>query len=551
MMKKGLILLVLLLAIAFIMPLSEAQAYWAKGLVKDAIDCTDPAWRTVHVYHTGDRNNYVGCLVGPEDNWFFCAAGRIPDHGPPISGDNLSAELPDPGDGYYAGPVTMIWPDNIFPTMNLTSDNLGPPPKGGVCLDTDNDFINDVSDNCPFIWNVYQEDVDQDGVGDACDNCLLIPNPRQEDVDADGMGDVCDACPADPNPNCVSCGSTIYTDIVMYQDLACTEDGLTIGFNDVTLNCAEHIIEWTGSSGSFNGLTINGIDDSTVFNCTIRNFPVGISLTGSNNNLIYNNYFENVINAIDSGINVWNTVRVAGQNIVGGSWIGGNFWGDYFGEDLGGDKIGDTEIRHDSQGNIQSGGDIYPLVLTSSRQTVFPEGFSLFRGFHSSGTLQDFFENDDGHFVSRAGLTLFLGEPPLQLELTGTAPLGILEKIRFVLQASMNTPGVNQKIELWDYTNNKWQQFDSRMATTSDSVVEFNVEANLENFVESGTREMKAKISFKAVGLTLVWPWTARLDQAVWEVSSLGKADNSGDGKKSPIGKNKRNKIGGKIKTSK
>ena len=540
MMKKGLILLVLLLAIAF-MPLSEAQPVWIIGLVKDAIDCTDPAWRAVHLYYTDDRNNYVPCSVDPQTNYFFCDSGNIPEHGSPRPGDNLSAELPDLGDGYYAGPVSMIWRgERIMPTMTLTSDFLGL-ASSGSCADTDNDWINDVSDNCPLLYNPG---------GEVCDF-------RQCDSDGDGYGDVvpngesCDPEPFNPQIPEAHCGGTITQDTTLGVSLFCRNgDGLAIGAKDITLNCNGFRLNGNGLN---TGVILNGVTNVQIKNCQVRNFATGIRATKSNDNTIFNNFFNNIMNAMDDGVNFWNIAKTVGPNIIRGPFIGGNFWRDYFGDDLGGDKIGDTEIRHDSQGNIQSGGDMYPLVLTSSQHTVLPESFNLFRGFFSSGTLQDFFENDDSHFVSRAGLTLFLGEPPLQLVLTGIAPSGILEKIRFILQASMNTPGVNQTIELWDYTNNRWQQFDSRMATTSDSVVEFNVEENLENFVESGTGEMKAKISFKQVGLTLVWPWTARIDQAVWEVSSIGKGkpDYSGDGKKSPIGKNKRNKISGKIKTAK
>ncbi|MBT7350593.1 hypothetical protein HN803_07485, partial [candidate division WWE3 bacterium] len=96
-------------------------------------------------------------------------------------------------------------------------------------LDTDEDGIEDVIDNCPITPNPEQVDTDEDGKGDVCDvcpqeniddkdedgycegvgflepmiadndNCPLNSNPDQADVDSDGLGDVCDACVSDPN----------------------------------------------------------------------------------------------------------------------------------------------------------------------------------------------------------------------------------------------------------------------------------------------------------------------------------------------------------------
>ncbi|MEE2788744.1 MAG: MopE-related protein [Myxococcota bacterium] len=73
---------------------------------------------------------------------------------------------------------------------------------GGVCLDTDEDGLCGVDDNCPDIPNPGQEDEDGDGYGDACDNCPKVENVSQEDTDGDGVGDACDRyiCVPDGNP---------------------------------------------------------------------------------------------------------------------------------------------------------------------------------------------------------------------------------------------------------------------------------------------------------------------------------------------------------------
>ena len=81
--------------------------------------------------------------------------------------------------------------------------------------DSDGDGIGDACDNCPLVYNPYQEDADYDMVGDACDsctdtdhdgfgnpgyaantcpddNCPYVYNPDQADADNDGIGDICD-----------------------------------------------------------------------------------------------------------------------------------------------------------------------------------------------------------------------------------------------------------------------------------------------------------------------------------------------------------------------
>jgi len=85
----------------------------------------------------------------------------------------------------------------------------------------------------------------------------------------------------------IGCGSTINSNLTMINDLACSGgDGLVIGSNDITLDCAGHVINGSGS----NAIVLNSVSGVTVKNCDVSGFNRGIYLTGgANNNLIFNN----------------------------------------------------------------------------------------------------------------------------------------------------------------------------------------------------------------------------------------------------------------------
>ena len=67
--------------------------------------------------------------------------------------------------------------------------------------DLDGDCILDDVDNCPFIFNPFQDESDGDCIGDVCDPFPDNYDQTQGDSDSDGLGNICDNCPNDYNPN--------------------------------------------------------------------------------------------------------------------------------------------------------------------------------------------------------------------------------------------------------------------------------------------------------------------------------------------------------------
>ena len=117
------------------------------------------------------------------------------------------------------------------------------------------------------------------------------------------------------------------------------------------------------SNNSQYGLYLWNVDENVVDgNIAEQNELLGLCLESSNNNSIYNNYFNNTANAYDDGTNVWNITPILATNIIGGSWLGGNYWSDYTGLDTDGDGLGDTMRPYNASGHIQQGGDWHPLT---------------------------------------------------------------------------------------------------------------------------------------------------------------------------------------------
>ena len=110
--------------------------------------------------------------------------------------------IPFSGEGFVSkGVVNPLFPlDWDQDTIDFLEDNC-PFVSNQNQVDRDGDRVGDVCDNAPDVRNITQLDVDRDGIGDIIDNCKLEPNASQEDLDADGFGNACDNAHAEEPPS--------------------------------------------------------------------------------------------------------------------------------------------------------------------------------------------------------------------------------------------------------------------------------------------------------------------------------------------------------------
>lgn len=95
------------------------------------------------------------------------------------------------------------------------------------------------------------------------------------------------------------CGDTLMTDYVMTEDLLdCPEDGILIGADGITLDCAGHELTGPGATSFNTGVYLGwegpgtGQSNVTIRNCRIREFGAAIFVrNGATNNHIIDNFF--------------------------------------------------------------------------------------------------------------------------------------------------------------------------------------------------------------------------------------------------------------------
>ena len=139
-----------------------------------------------------DKGNGETCIISQECLSGYCIDGVCCDS--LCSGENEACNLPE-----FEGVCTSTLDSDDDGVLDVY-DNCPNTPNSEQA-DSDDDGIGDECDNCPTNYNPGQDDVDGDDVGNKCDNCPNDSNADQRDRDDDDIGDVCDNCPRNSNPD--------------------------------------------------------------------------------------------------------------------------------------------------------------------------------------------------------------------------------------------------------------------------------------------------------------------------------------------------------------
>ena len=153
--------------------------------------------------------------------------------------------------------------------------------------------------------------------------------------------------------------------------------------------------------------------------------------------------------------------------------------------------------------------------VTITRIDAVPNSLNRVRGTLVAGELASILRSDDVSYDVQPGFTLNNLEAPIWLEFTGELN-ELNNDMRFEIESQANTPGVAMTLELLNHITGSYEEvLTTSESFNSDTVVIADPSGNFSPFVDSNG-QVQSRVGWRAIGFTLLFPWTVQVDHVRW-----------------------------------
>jgi hypothetical protein len=141
------------------------------------------------------------------------------------------------------------------------------------------------------------------------------------------------------------------------------------------------------------------------------------------------------------------------------------------------------------------------------------------RGSIFAGGVGDLAISDDNRLQLRPGVVLSTADHPIRIRIDGLSPHLTPSTIKVIVESQGSSAGVSQVIEMFVPVSGTWEQIDvGDINANNDGTVEVNITTNPGRFID-GSGNVALRLSYRATQPLLAFPWTARIDRAVWMIT--------------------------------
>ncbi|MGI8924425.1 MAG: PQQ-dependent sugar dehydrogenase [Fimbriimonadales bacterium] len=152
-------------------------------------------------------------------------------------------------------------------------------------------------------------------------------------------------------------------------------------------------------------------------------------------------------------------------------------------------------------------------------ETVDPTLLEVVRGV-SSGSLPELIESDDQYFTIQPGRVLFLSQTPALVRLETTSPFSSISALSFSIEAACDSgSNVPMGVRMFNWSTGQYDLVATQNMPNTDQVFVSTFAKEGMDYVNPKDRKMLVEVSFGADGSSLLFPWTARIDDVSWTLT--------------------------------
>ena len=144
-----------------------------------------------------------------------------------------------------------------------------------------------------------------------------------------------------------------------------------------------------------------------------------------------------------------------------------------------------------------------------------PTGLSVSPGITVGGGLPQLLQSDDQYLETRPGVVFSTSQRPIVITLDANIGTAAVTTMQVVIESRSTSPNIRQWIEAWNYTTSSWVELDARATSVTDTRTTVQVPTPAQ-FINGANKSVRLRVSYKAEGPVFSYPWTVRVDQAVW-----------------------------------
>lgn len=227
-----------------------------------------------------------------------------------------------------------------------------------------------------------------------------------------------------------------------------------------------------------------------------------------------NGMFDQYYTYSDDKGQTWNETRLTPS-----SWNSNNdglnrsnqFMGDYNALAYGGDRA------YPVYTSTQNGNpDTFTHVIEDIGTRT--EALNVVFGFVQSGDVASVQRSDDVWLDVLNGPVPGNTFSPVTVEFLGTSASQTASKLQFLIENRVTINGLNQAVDLFDYSAGAYVEVDARPATTTDSFVVVSP-SNPGRFIESATGKVRARLRVRPGGVVISNAWRSLIDKAYWRIT--------------------------------